>query len=76
MKKKILGPIIGFVITIACVFPASAECLSGGAGASDCSASVGVGPASISISVSCREGYYACCNSEGAKCIKDTFSMN
>lgn len=57
---------------------ASAQCTSGGEGASSCSTSgtysVMVMAVSIEIayehSVSCGDGYYACCNAAGASCIE------
>jgi hypothetical protein len=44
----------------------SVNCTSGGPGASECS--IGEWP-SISCSVTCKSGYYACCDSKTTKCF-------
>lgn len=53
-------------------------CTSGGVGASDCSVSSGTALSTVSCSVSCKDGYYACCddNIGKCKCIKSGSNIN
>jgi hypothetical protein len=81
MMKKVL--IIVFV-AIATMFTSELSakkksCTSGGEGATSCSITVsgeltitlyGAG-GSVTQAVSCGDGYYACCNVSGAKCIEE-----
>lgn len=53
---------------------AQQECIAGGPGATQCSHTTGgfFGLFTVTYEVSCGNGYYACCNSNGANCIPNT----
>lgn len=54
------------------------NCTSGGVGANECSISSGTALSTVSCSVSCKDGYYACCddNIGKCKCIKSGTNLN
>lgn len=56
----------------------SMTCTSGGVGANECSISSGTALSTVSCSVSCKDGYYACCddNIGKCKCIKSGTNLN
>jgi hypothetical protein len=82
MSKKILT--FSFLMASLICFDVSAtKCAGGGPGAASCSASTATemavagtgGGFTYEASVTCRDGFYACCNSSAtgasAKCIKN-----
>jgi hypothetical protein len=75
MRKLFFIAIFSFC---ALSFSNATECSSGGEGASGCSVTLNLpGGGGVTYSVTCREGYYACCNAvvigeSGAKCVKES----
>jgi len=77
MKKIKLILLSVFVVGLMGAFNSiSADCNTGGPGSSSCTDSGSVTyfrliSFSYESSISCNDGYYACCNADGASCIEE-----
>lgn len=77
MKKLKLILLSVFMVGFVGAFNSlNADCNTGGPGSSSCTDSgsvtvLGIFTFSYENSISCDDGYYACCNGDGASCIEE-----